>query len=179
MGEPAWGVLACGSVAGLAPAPGGLEGPGWAELEIRCKKKAWRGLRLVFVRGWGGWKMLWDLHRGIPALLKGGVAIRAAQFQHFLGWVALYPHPAKKSWDFSPVLASDSSGYRISWVYCPAQQTFLPEQPLRLLARLEAEISPQNGAGKKTKHYQGFCFRRAAVPPLPVLEEAWRSCHHI
>lgn len=157
--EPPWGVPLCGSAAGLPPAPGALERPAWAEPEIGCKRNTRRGLRLLFVRAWGGWQLSRDPHPGSPALGHQGSPVPALS-----GVGGSIIPPPNKSWDFSPVLASGSCGYRISWVYCPAQQTLLPEQPLRLLAGLEAEISPQNGAGKKRNRSPGFCFRRGRIP---------------
>lgn len=82
--------------------------------------------------------------------------------------VSAYPgclHGASRQllWDFSPALGSDWGGYRISWVYCPAQQTLLPEQPPRPLARLEAEIAPKKGTGKN-QMLPKLLFQACACP---------------
>lgn len=67
----------CGSAAGLPPAPGALERPAWAEPEIGCKKNTRRGLRLLFVRGWGRWQLSRDPHPGSPALGHQGSPVPA------------------------------------------------------------------------------------------------------
>lgn len=59
------------------------------------------------------------------------------------GWISHSNH--------SPWPAPTCLGLRISWVYCPAQQT-LPARPPRPSARLEAEIAPKTSTGKRNSN---------------------------
>lgn len=56
----------------------------------------------------------------------------------------------------------------------------LANSPPRAASKATAEAggrdSPQKRHWEKIKCSQGFCFRHVAVPPQPVLEEAWRNC---